>query len=240
MTRSVKSTGIISFNAVLLVMFEPAMYTVGEEAGQVTLTLSVEGDSVINHSIVIYTTSDTNSTAQAGEDFNKTVTIVEIRPNDTLITVTIPIVNDAIDEGVEIFSVATSSMSEFLLIENPVAIVQIIDRNDEADLRVGWESIKYTASEREESVEICLTASSPVPDTLSFLVYTEGQTAEEDVDYVSVRREVQLSPGQQRRCVSINIVDDRVSERTEDLLVFVESDLMNELVIEGLSIAPAH
>ena len=40
------------------------MYTVGEEAGQVTLTLSVEGDSVINHSIVIYTTSDTNSTAQ--------------------------------------------------------------------------------------------------------------------------------------------------------------------------------
>ena len=61
----------------------------------------------------------------------------------------------------------------------------------------------------------------------------------EDVDYVSVRREVQLSPGQQRRCVSINIVDDRVSERTEDLLVFVESDLMNELVIEGLSIAPA-
>ncbi|CAI8025017.1 hypothetical protein GBAR_LOCUS14485, partial [Geodia barretti] len=78
------------------------------EAGHVTLTLSVEGDSVINNSIVIYTTSDTNNTAQEDEDFNKTVKIVEIRPNDTLITVTVPIVNDAIDEGVEIFSVATS------------------------------------------------------------------------------------------------------------------------------------
>ena len=64
-TRSVKSTEIIlSFNAVLVVMFEPAMYTVEEEAGHVTLTLSVEGDSVINNSIVIYTTSDTNNTAQ--------------------------------------------------------------------------------------------------------------------------------------------------------------------------------
>ena len=61
----------------------------------------------------------------------------------------------------------------------------------------------------------------------------------EDVDYVPVRREVQLSPGLQRLCVTINIVDDRVLERTEDLLVFVESDLINELVIEGLSIAPA-
>ena len=61
----------------------------------------------------------------------------------------------------------------------------------------------------------------------------------EDVDYVSVSREVQLSPGLQRLCVTINIVDDRVLERTEDLLVFVESDLINELVIEGLSIAPA-
>ena len=60
---------------------------------------------------------------------------MEIRPNDTLITVTIPIVNDAIDEGVEIFSVATSSMSEFLLIENPVAIVQIIDRNGKIYVR---------------------------------------------------------------------------------------------------------
>ena len=69
------------------------------------------------------------------EDFNKTVKIVEIRPNDTLITVTVPIVNDAIDEGVEIFSVATSSMSEFLLIENPVAIVQIIDSNGKIYVR---------------------------------------------------------------------------------------------------------
>ena len=45
-------------------MFDPAMYTVEEESGQVTLTVSVEGDSVISNSIVIFTTSDANSTAQ--------------------------------------------------------------------------------------------------------------------------------------------------------------------------------
>ena len=52
---------------------------------------------------------------------------MDIRPNDTLITVNVPIINDGIAEGVEIFTVAMSPMSEFLLVEVPVAIVQIID-----------------------------------------------------------------------------------------------------------------
>ena len=59
------------------------------------------------------------------------------------------------------------------------------------------------------------------------------------MDYISVEREVQFIVGQRRLCVSIDVVDDRVLERNEDLLVFVESDPMNELIIAGLSVAPA-
>ena len=60
-----------------------------------------------------------------------------------------------------------------------------------------------------------------------------------DADFVSVAREIQFEAGQRRVCVAIDVVDDRVMERTEDLLVFVESDPMNGILIEGLSIAPA-
>ena len=59
------------------------------------------------------------------------------------------------------------------------------------------------------------------------------------MDFVTLTEEVTLFPGQQRVCVSITIVDDRVMEGTEDLILFVESDPMNELIIEGLTIAPA-
>ena len=55
---------------------------------------------------------------------------IDVRPNDTFITVTVPIINDAISEGVEMFTVAISSMSEFLLTENSIAIIQIIDEGD--------------------------------------------------------------------------------------------------------------
>ena len=52
---------------------------------------------------------------------------MDIRPKDTLISVDVPIINDGIDEEVEIFTVELSPTSEFILIENPFAIVQIID-----------------------------------------------------------------------------------------------------------------
>ena len=37
--------------------------------------------------------------------------------------------NDALTEDVEVFSVAMSSASEFVLVENNIAIVQIIDED---------------------------------------------------------------------------------------------------------------
>ena len=61
----------------------------------------------------------------------------------------------------------------------------------------------------------------------------------EGEDYVSTSEEVQLQPGQQRLCIAIEIVNDRVMEETEDLIVFVESDPLNEVVSQGLTLAPA-
>ena len=65
----------------------------------------------------------------ADEDYNTTIVIIDVHPNDTLIAVTVPVINDDIAEGVELFTVAMASMSEFLLTDNSVAIVQIIDSN---------------------------------------------------------------------------------------------------------------
>ena len=45
-------------------------------------------------------------------------------------------------------------------------------------LQVGFEAVKYTVSETEGSVAVCLVASSPYPDTLSFLLYTEQRSAQ--------------------------------------------------------------
>ena len=54
---------------------------------------------------------------------------MDIHPNDTLISATIPILDDVMPEGVEIFRVVMSSLSEFVLVENPTAIVHILDED---------------------------------------------------------------------------------------------------------------
>lgn len=61
----------------------------------------------------------------------------------------------------------------------------------------------------------------------------------DDEDFVSVRREVQFGAGQLRKCLSIIILDDSIMEKTEDFLLVVESQPSNELLIEGLLVAPA-
>ena len=65
----------------------------------------------------------------AGEDFSVTTLTVDIHPNDTMINATIPILDDAIPEDVEVFHVLMSSSSEFVLVERPIAIVHILDED---------------------------------------------------------------------------------------------------------------
>ena len=54
---------------------------------------------------------------------------VDLQPNNTLITATVQILDDVIPEGVEMFQVLMSSSSDFVLIESPIALVQIIDQD---------------------------------------------------------------------------------------------------------------
>ena len=52
-------------------------------------------------------------------------------------------------------------------------------------------------------------------------------------------REILLEPNQLRLCLSIPIVNDSLVEKTEDFLVVIENTPVNDLIIEGISIAPA-
>ena len=56
---------------------------------------------------------------------------------------------------------------------------------------------------------------------------------------MSISREFLFGAGQLRECLSIIILDDSIMEKTEDFLLVVESISSNDLIIEGLLVAPA-
>ena len=65
----------------------------------------------------------------ADEDFNSTAAVVNIGPDDTLIKISVPIFDDAISEKVEMFRVMMAPLSQFVSVEDSVAIVQILDQD---------------------------------------------------------------------------------------------------------------
>lgn len=78
------------------------------------------------------------------------------------------------------------------------------------------------------------------PSTLSYKVdcYKYADIYLGDVDFLPVSREILLEPDQLRLCLSIPIVNDSLVEKTEDFLVVIENTPVNDLIIEGISIAP--
>ena len=61
----------------------------------------------------------------AGEDYIETMLTLDIFPNATQLSARIPILNDVLLEGLELFSVELNSSSDFVFIERSVAIVQV-------------------------------------------------------------------------------------------------------------------
>ena len=51
--------------------------------------------------------------------------------------------------------------------------------------------------------------------------------------------DVRLDAGNLRVCTSVEIVNESVLERTENFLVVAESLPINDLIIDGLSLAPS-
>ena len=70
-------------------------------------------------------------------DYNDTVLELTLDPNDTLISVTIPIVDDTEVEGLEVFSVVMAFLAEWVFAERDVALVQIVDEDGKERESVG-------------------------------------------------------------------------------------------------------
>ena len=116
-----------------------AFFAVNESAGSATILITRNGDSA-GPATVNYATSDSAGLASCGAnsgvasercDYATSVGTARFAAGQTVTTFTIPIVNDALVEGDENFTVTLSSPSGVALGSPPTATVTIID-NDSA------------------------------------------------------------------------------------------------------------
>ena len=199
---------IIEDDAVPIVGFSSASYSVNENAGTATITVTLSSASVVT-ATVNYTSSD--NTATAGSDYTAAGGTLTFTPGITSRTFTVPIINDVTIEGNEVLSLTLSSAVSATIGLNPAALT-IVDDDVPA---VDFSSVAYSVNENTGSATITVTLSGVSPLTATVDYSTADNTATAASDYTAVSGTLTFTPGLTSRTFSVPITDDALFESNE-------------------------
>ncbi len=213
------STRIASFQfptcdpAPSTVQFSAATFAGSEASGKAVLT--VTRTSGVVAATVDYATSDGSATS--GADYTATTGTLSFAAGVTTQTITIPVVNDTIQEGDETFTVTlTNPTGTAVSLGAPaVATVTIADNDVAGSIQFGASS--YTVSEASPSVTITVTRTGGTASGATVFYSTSDGTATQPQDYVSTSGTLTFGASQASQTFSVPIVNDTIHEPTETI-----------------------
>jgi GrpB-like predicted nucleotidyltransferase (UPF0157 family) len=195
------------------IQFSAASYSVAENAGSVTLTVTRSGDTS-QTATIHYATS--NGTATASSDYNSTSGDLTFAPGETSKPITVQVLDDSTYEGDESFTVTLSSpMGADLGLST--ATVTIFD-NDSPPM-FQFSSTTYGIGEAAGTVTITVTktGSTAVDATVHFT--TSDGTASAPGDYTSTAGDLTFAPADTSISFTVPINNDTTFEGNENFEV---------------------
>ena len=207
-----RATGTIRDNEQAAMYIDGANTTEGSSINfTVSLSLQVSQTVTVEYAIA-------GVTAQEGSDYTAapaTATLT-FSPGQTQKTISVPTINDNIDEPEETFTVTLSNL-------NPPEVQLAQDRatgtirdNDEAALSIG------DASGFEgNSINFTVTLSPQSAQTVTVLYTITGATAQQGSDYTAAPATATLTfaSGEEQKTISVPLRDDDISESEETFTV---------------------
>ena len=174
------------------------------EVAQFPVTLSDPSGFEVT---VAYSTSD--GTAVAGADYEAVGGSLVFTPGETTATVSIPLVQDNLNEPDENFIVSLSNPANATL-ATATAEGLIIDDDLVAQLAVAGGS-----GVEGGTVDFRVTLDTASTRTVTVDYATAAETAHEDADYEPVHGSLTFLPGESAKIVKVTLVDDDVHEDDE-------------------------
>jgi hypothetical protein len=192
------------------VQFSSNTYSVNEADGTATITATLSAASgksiTVDYSI-------NAGTATSGSDFTAGSDTLTFDPGDTSKTFTVPIINDALDEGNETVSLALSGPSNATLGTPHSATLSILD--DDPPPSVQFSSSTYSVNEIAGAASITVTLSVVSGQSVSVDYATSDGTATAGDDYVAVLDTVTLPPGVVTKAFTVTIINDSIADKDE-------------------------
>lgn len=211
-----------------------AMQTVAESVGTCTVTISLSRASSQSAS-VSYATSDgaSNPKAIAPGDYTSASGTKTFSAGQTSQTVSITIIDDALDEDDESMRLTISSPSGASL-GTATQTITITDNDPLPNLTIAADTQTVSEAAGNAVVTVALSAASGRTVTAQYSTGF-GTATGGGVDYTSQNGTLTISAGQTSGTVSIPIVNDTTNEENEDFGFFLGTPTNATIDINGPS-----
>jgi len=195
-----------------------------ESAQSIELRLTLSAPSAKNISMDCLTRGNT---AIEGVDFYPETGPISIPAGATAALIVIPLIPDELNEPEETFDVILSNPSNASIL-NAVGTGSILDDDEMPSLTIGNASIKESAG----SIVLPVTLSAASGQKVQVSFVTKSITATVGTDFVAKNGTVVFEPGITQGSVTIPLIDDKDSEKPEQLVVLL-SNPSNATIADG-------
>jgi len=199
------------------IQFSPATYSVNEGGGSQTLTVVRSGGLGLTATVSY---ASTDGSAQAGADYTAVAGTLVFNPGDTQKTITVPILEDNLQENSETFSVNLSSPSSNATLGSASsAVVTIVDNDSGSTIQ--FNTTSYTVNESAGAVVLTVTANrlGNSNTQLSVQYTTRDGSAVAGQDYSAASGTITFNPGESQKQIAIPISNDSLLENAENFFV---------------------
>ena len=203
--------------------------TINEANNSVDFTISLSASAAPHKVVINYATAD--GTATQGLDYTDTAGTVTFEPGTTSKVISVPILNDALDEVDETFKMNLQSASPGIITAGQ-STATIVDDDPPPSVSINDASIlEGNFGTRNLIFTVSLSAVSGKQITVSYA--TADGTAKAVDDYTSATGTVTIAPGQTTSPITVPIKVDTLSEDNEAFVVNL-SNPVNATIADGL------
>src|SRR5438093_3925153 len=193
-----------------VVQFDSATYSVDENGGSATITVTRSG--VLSGVLTVrYATSNGMATAPA--DYTAKSGTLTFNAGETIKTFTIPIVNDTLHESDETVNLTLSNPTGGALGNLSTAVLTIVD--DDTAGTVQFSSATYSVNENTASVTITVTRTGGTASGVTVNYATSDGTATAGSDYTAKSGTLTFRASVAQKTFTIPIINDTLDESDE-------------------------
>ncbi len=196
-----------------LFLFDAASYSVAEDGGFVTITVSRVAGSA-GAATVDYATADGTATT-AGLDYSAASGTLSFADGETSQSFDVTILDDSVYEGDETFDVALSNPTGGAGLDTPALATVTITDNDAGPGNLQLGAATYSVAENGGILSVTVDRVNSAVGAVTVDLATSDGTATAGSDYTAVATTVSFADGEVSQVVDIPILDDTVYEGDE-------------------------